>query len=112
MRMWSKGLGKIELEVDFSHYKVVTEEENTVIKGITEHPIKWNFTITLEKEDIPGLLNVLFKPGTLLFLIANIKTVFRFVFEKLFRRHRYYEFDRKNLENELPLDTFTERTTK
>ena len=91
MRMWSEGLGKIELEIDFSHYKVVTEDKDTVIKGITNEPVQWAFTATFTKEDIAGLLNILFKPKTLFFLLINLHHVFLFVYEKMFRRERYTE---------------------
>jgi len=91
MRMWSEGLGKMELVVDFSHYKVVTEEDDTVIQGITEEPVRWEFAARFRKDDIPGLLNILFKPGTLLFLLENVTFLFRFVFEKLFMREKYRE---------------------
>jgi len=91
MKMWSEGLGRMELVVDFSHYKVVGEEGDTVIKGITDEPIKWEFTARFRDDDIPGLLNILFKPTTLLFVLKNVKVLFRFVFEKMFMREKYRE---------------------
>ena len=91
MKMWSEGLGRMELVVDFSHYEVVTDEGDTVIKGITDEPVQWEFTARFRDDDIPGLLNVLFKPTTLLFILKNVKVLFRFVFEKLFMRERYRE---------------------
>ncbi len=91
MKIWSKGLGRIELIVDLCHYSVDMENNDTVIKGVTNEPVQWNFTITLEENDVPGLLNILFKPRTLLFVLINFKYAFRFMFEKLFRRNRYSE---------------------
>ncbi len=91
MRMWSEGLGRMELVVDFCHYKVVTEDEDTVVKGTTCEPVKWEFTARFNKEDIPGLFNMLLKPATLLFILKNIGCLFRFGFEKIFMRNRYAE---------------------
>ena len=91
MKLWSKGLGSVELEVDFCHYSVVTEDKDTIIKGITDEPVQWNFTITLDKDDIAGLMNVVFKFKTMWFVLTNVKTVFLFVYEKIFKRDRYLE---------------------
>ena len=91
MNMWSQGLGRMELVVDFCHYKVVSENNNTIIKGVTNEPVQWDFTITLEKDDILGLLNIFFKPKTMFFVLLNIRHIFQFVFEKIFLRERYAE---------------------
>ncbi len=91
MKMWSEGLGKMELVVDFCRYTVVTEGEDTVIKGTTDEPVQWEFTAKFRNEDIPGLLNVLFKPTTLKFILKNVKVLFRFFFEKMFMRDKYRE---------------------
>ena len=89
MKMWSEGLGKIQLEVDFSHYWVETEENGTVIKGVTVQPVQWDFKATFLKEDIPGLLNIFFKPTTWWFILKNFYYVILFLYEKAFKRERY-----------------------
>ena len=91
MRMWSEGLGKMELVIDFCQYGVVQEDHDTVIKGITNEPVEWEFTARFNGDDIPGLLNMLFKRETLTFVLKNVKVLFRFVFEKLFMRRKYRE---------------------
>ena len=91
MKLWSKGLGSVELEVDFCHYSVVTEDKKTIIKGVTDEPVQWNFTITLGKDDIPGLMNVVFRFRTIRFILTNIKTLFLFIFEKALKRDNYVE---------------------
>jgi hypothetical protein len=95
MNMWSQGLGRMELVVDFCHYKVVSESDKTIIKGVTNEPVQWDFTITFEKDDIPGLLNIFLKPRTMLFVLLNMRHVFQFVFEKIFQRERYAEVTTK-----------------
>ena len=81
MKMWSQGLGKNELVVDFSHYRVVEEvnKENireTIIKGVTDEPVQWEFQIRMNREDLSGLMNIFFKPATLFFALKNIHQVF------------------------------------
>jgi hypothetical protein len=95
MKMWSEGLGKIQLEVDFSKYRVENEDKGTVVKGITIEPVQWDFKATFFKEDIPGLINIFFKPTTWFFLLMNIKYVFLFVYEKIFKPERFAEVKAK-----------------
>jgi hypothetical protein len=89
MKMWSEGLGKIQLEIDFSRYWVEKENGNTVIKGVTVQPVQWDFKAIFTKTDIPGLLNIFFKPTTWYFILRNIHVVFIFLYEKAFKRDRY-----------------------
>ena len=62
MRIWSKGLGKMELVMDFEKIYVEREDtedgERVYIKGTITDPVIWDFRITMTEDDIPGLLNV------------------------------------------------------
>jgi len=62
MKIWSKGLGKMELVMDFEKIYVEREEtdegEQIYIKGKITDPVIWDFRITMTEDDIPGLLNV------------------------------------------------------
>ncbi len=100
MKMWSQGLGKNELVVDFRNYKVVREvnqEEviETIIKGITNEPVNWEFQVRVSGEDLSGMMNVFFKPATLLFVLANGKQVLLFFFQKIFKKEMFAEIDTK-----------------
>jgi hypothetical protein len=95
MKMWSEGLGKIQLEVDFSRYWVENENDGTVVRGITIQPVQWDFKATFHKEDIPGLLNIFFKPTTWFFLLRNFPVVLQFLYEKAFKRERYAKIKEK-----------------
>ena len=98
MKMWSQGLGKNELVVDFRKYKVIEETNpdnvtETVIKGITKEPVKWEFQIRVRPEDMPGFLNIFFKPATLFFILRNVHRVCFFFLQKLFKKEQFTEID-------------------
>ncbi len=77
MKMWTQGLGKIELVVNARDMEAEKIEGKTVMTGITEEPIQWNYTITLEKEDIPAVLHVLLQYNTLFWVFRNKGLVFK-----------------------------------
>lgn len=100
MRMWSQGLGKNELVVDFKNYKVVEEisQDNvkeTVVRGITNEPVQWEFQARICEEDFSGFMNIFFKPATLFFALKNIHRIILFFFQKLFRKEQFAELDIK-----------------
>ncbi len=100
MRMWSQGLGKNELVVDFRNYKVVEDvtPENvseTIIKGVTNEPVQWEFQIRMNPTDFSGLMNIVFQPATLFFVIRNFHQVLLFFFYKLFKKGQFAEVDMK-----------------
>lgn len=100
MKMWSQGLGKNELVVDFRNYKVVRDETvddtpETVIKGITNEPVTWEFQVRLCGEDLSGMMNVFFKPATLFFVLVNLKQIFIFFFQKIFNKKLFAEMEVK-----------------
>ncbi|MCP4672648.1 MAG: hypothetical protein GY857_15240 [Desulfobacula sp.] len=82
MRMWSQGLGKIELEVDGRTMDVIKQDKEIKITGITDAPVEWVFEVTLEKDDFIGLLNVILTRKMLSFFRANIKLVFSSLFDR------------------------------
>ncbi len=61
MKVWSKGLGKVELVFELEKYWVEKEEDEDgemtyCVKGTIDEPVMWEFVITMTKEDIPGLM--------------------------------------------------------
>ncbi|MDY6905345.1 MAG: hypothetical protein SWH61_11730 [Thermodesulfobacteriota bacterium] len=73
--MWSEGLGNVELQADGKKMNAVREAGSTLIKGVTDEPVQWEFVVTLEKEDLKGVLHLIFKYRTLLFFLKHIKQV-------------------------------------
>ncbi len=95
MKMWSQGLGKIELEVDGRYMDVVKEDDDTMITGVTDAPVEWKFEVTLEKDDLPGLMHIAFKKNTLIFLLRNMPQAFGFFFGSMFKRKKLAEVSPK-----------------
>ena len=62
MKMWSRGLGKTELKMDFRYYQVKKDSEtgDVIIFGKITDPVNWEFKITLEPNDIAGFMKVFF----------------------------------------------------
>lgn len=89
MKIWSKGLGRMTLSMDFNNYYAEIEDGVLYIKGKITDPVYWNFVITITRDDIPGLANIMFKRQFLKYLAANSFRFPRFVFDKLFHREKF-----------------------
>lgn len=87
MKVWSKGLGNIELVLDFENYRVETEnqdgQEKVHIKGIITDPVFWDFRITMDRSDIPGLLHVAINRLMIMLFIKNLKLTIVSAFKSL-----------------------------
>lgn len=74
MKLWSKGLGSMEIYMDFRRYGIVQEGEEVHIKGTITEPVIWNFVITFTRDDIPGLIKIALDKKILWMFIKNFKT--------------------------------------
>jgi hypothetical protein len=94
MKLWSRGLGKTELKMDFKYYKVVSEKtsEDVYIIGKITDPVDWEFKITMGPDDIAGLTKIFFN-------WCVIKLVFKHLYKYLL-----YLIRRKHYENEIEHD--------
>lgn len=58
MKLWSRGLGRQELKLDFMRYEISREGDEIVISGRITEPVNWEFWIRFDEEDVPGLVRV------------------------------------------------------
>lgn len=58
MRLRSRGLGRKELVMDFRRYEIRRDGADVLITGTITEPVTWDFSIRIEREDIPGLVRV------------------------------------------------------
>jgi len=86
MKLWSRGLGKQELKMNFMDYTISREGQEVVISGRITDPVNWDFWIRFDEDDVPGLIRVAKNPSV-------IRLVFRRWFKKIFpfRRRRVVE---------------------
>ena len=86
MRVWSQGLGKQELILEFAKSNIVREEGKLYIRGIVQEPVNWQFEITISAEDVPGFYHVLFSIPVLRFSLKNLGDLFKFINDKFIAR--------------------------
>jgi len=58
MKLWSRGLGKQQLQMDFMRYEITQEGDEIVISGRIIEPVNWDFWIRFDENDVPGLIRV------------------------------------------------------
>jgi hypothetical protein len=110
MKLWSRGLGKTELNMDFRYYQVKrdTAVDNVYIIGKITDPVNWEFRITLGPEDIPGLIKMFMNYCV---IRLTLKNIYKYIIY-LFNRRKYQEaagFDIENQVNEAYLQMMNER---
>ena len=74
MKLWSRGLGKQEILMDFRYCKTLKDPEtgNMMVIGNMQRPVTWEFKITFQPEDIGGIVKLVFCPSMLFFAIKNL----------------------------------------
>ena len=99
MKLWSRGLGRTELNMDFRYYmaKGDPETEDVLIIGNITDPVQWEFKITLGPEDIPGMTKIFFNFCVIKLVIKNL---YKYVIY-LFNRRKYVEAAGANLEEKV-----------
>lgn len=70
MRMRSTGLGKTELK---AHISGIARVEDTILfKVKTTEPVRWEVRNLFQQEDIPRLVGLMLKPGSIRFFIKAL----------------------------------------
>ncbi|MEW6078886.1 MAG: hypothetical protein AB1724_13805 [Thermodesulfobacteriota bacterium] len=74
MKLWSRGLGKTEIYMDFRHYKTLKDPEtgNIMVIGSMQDPVNWEFKVILQPEDIGGIMKSVFNLPVIFFIIKNL----------------------------------------
>lgn len=87
MRVWSRGLGRQALNLDFTKTDVVREGNEVIVKGILRNGgIIWDSTVTFTKEDIPGLLHFIISFAVIFHFASNIGGFFTYFRQKFITR--------------------------
>ena len=72
MRVWSKGLGKMTLDMDLGSTTPSVERDKLVLSGKIGPPVHWDFWIKIEPDDMSNMIRIAMK-----------KPSFRFAFKSL-----------------------------
>ena len=83
MKLWSHGLGKRELKLDFRRCEVRPGPDGSVeILGIITEPVTWEFCITFTPEDVPGMLKLAFNPHMLAMILNHSPSFLGFLLRR------------------------------
>ncbi len=84
MLLWSRGLGQTEVYMDFRHYRTVQDPDsrNVLILGKMQSPVTWEFVITMQPEDIAGVMKALFTFPMIRFVIRNLYQYAVYLFKR------------------------------
>ncbi|MDG6922251.1 MAG: 4Fe-4S binding protein, partial [Nitrososphaerota archaeon] len=58
MRVWSKGLGRVELAADLRKVKVIYDGKALLLTGKTEPPVSWEFVVVLSSTELWPMLKL------------------------------------------------------
>ena len=96
MKLWSKGLGRTEVTMDFRYYKLIKDKNSgdLIVIGNMQDPVTWEFTMKMEPEDMAGILKLFFNFSFLWFAIKNL---FRYPLY-LINRKKFVPEGHENLE--------------
>ena len=59
MRVWSRGLGRVELAADLKKAQVSFDGDSLYIVGRTEPPVKWDFVVRLNPCETEAIMKLI-----------------------------------------------------
>jgi hypothetical protein len=99
MKLWSRGLGRTEVLMDFRYYKTIKDpqSDNIFVIGSMQDPVNWEFRITFGPEDVAGLVKMFFNFAMIKLIVKNVHKYFFYLFNK----ERYIEPGGMDLEKKV-----------
>ena len=99
MKLWSRGLGKTELKMDFRYYQVRSDaaSDNVYIIGKITDPVNWEFRIKLGPDDISGLMKMFMNFGVIKLVLKNM---YKYIIY-LFNRRKYAQAAGNDIEKQV-----------
>jgi hypothetical protein len=84
MKLWSRGLGRTEVIMDFRYYKVIKDPKSgeVMVIGKMQDPVTWEFTMKLEPSDIAGIMKLFFSFAMLAFVLKNMFLYISYLFNR------------------------------
>ena len=98
MKVWSRGLGKQALYADWFKSDIKVEGRTLVAEGIVrDKGIIWDCKFFFEKEDVPGLLHMLFSGPVVKHFFKNFKYILSFFYQRIIKRSAGKEKPKKEV---------------
>ena len=99
MKLWSRGLGTTEITMDFREYKIKKDPDSDriFVIGTMKEPVNWEFKMTMEPEDIPGFMKMLFNISVLRLGLNNAHKYLGY----LYNRKKFIADDGQDLEEKV-----------
>jgi hypothetical protein len=83
MKLWSHGLGKRELKMDFRRCAIQRNEAGDIeVLGVITEPVTWEFRITLTAEDAAGLIRMALTPALIALILGHAPDYVRFLLHR------------------------------
>ena len=84
MKLWSRGLGRRELEMDFRYYKIMrgADGKSVQVIGKVLKPVNWEFRIVFTEEDVAGLIKVAMNLKFIKLVLKNLPKYFSYLSKK------------------------------
>ncbi len=85
MKLWSRGLGKTEIYMDFRYYRLLRDpgdKKNVMLIGKMQDPVTWEFMITIQPEDIAGVMKAVFTFPMMIFIVRNLHQYLLYLFNR------------------------------
>ncbi len=72
MNLWSKGLGRLVLDLRLSERaEMVAEDDRVEVRGTMGEPVYWNYAVRMQREDVLDLLVLLKQPAAVSFMVGT-----------------------------------------
>jgi len=99
MKLWSRGLGRTELKMDCRYYTVKYDplKEDVYIIGTITDPVNWEFRVTLQPDDIPGMMKLFFHTSVIKLVFKNFYKYFIY----FLNRRKFAEAAGTNIEEKV-----------
>jgi hypothetical protein len=92
MKIWSKGLGKMTLDMDIGATTPSVERDKLVLRGKIGPPVNWDFWIKMDDRDVSNIVRIAMKKPSIKFAFGYISGVFK----KPFRKKEEEQKEEKN----------------
>jgi len=72
MDLWSKGLGRLVLDLRLAERtETVAQEDRVELRGTMGKPVYWNYAVQMQQEDVLDLLGLLKQPPAVSFIVGT-----------------------------------------